>query len=458
MEQYVPEIESEIGIETYATRTPGIGGAIKQSLEDFVVQEVLVDGSEATVELAKTKPPLGATLEKQPFLLCVMVKRNWDTLIAIKNVARELGIDQARIQIAGIKDAKAVTAQHITIKAVDAEATGRVKVKDVNLRPLGYFHEPLSPYYLLGNNFKINITKISVPKDMVKERIHATMQQLTELGGIPNFYGHQRFGTTRPITHTVGKALVQGKLEKAAMTFLAKPSPHEHPNSMDARQQLQANKDFKQALRDFPVQLRFERLMLAYLAENPVDFVGAFRRLPLRLRLLFVQAYQSFLFNRFLSQRIRSGIPLDIAQAGDYVVNVEKSCLPMSKTGKIVYETKLKETNELIKARKMRVALPVLGFAQRLSQGEAGEMQHKVLNEEGIDLRGFRIVELPEMSGKGELRAVVSPVRDFGLQVQGDLDDSASYALLEFGLLRSSYATILLREIMKQKDPIAAGF
>ena len=131
------------------------------------------------------------------------------------------------------------------------------------------------------------------------------------MGGIPNFFGHQRFGTTRPITHLVGKAIVEGDFEKAAMLYLAKPSVHEHPSSRNARAELRSTRDFKQALNNFPKQLRFERLMLSYLVEKPDDFVGAFTRLPVKLQGLFVQAYQSYLFNRFLSERIKNGCSLN---------------------------------------------------------------------------------------------------------------------------------------------------
>ena len=49
----VPEIDKLLGIEVYATKTAGVGGAIRESVEDFVVEEVLVDGSKATCELVR---------------------------------------------------------------------------------------------------------------------------------------------------------------------------------------------------------------------------------------------------------------------------------------------------------------------------------------------------------------------------------------------------------------------
>ena len=152
-------------------------------------------------------------------MLCVLVKRNWDTFIAIKNVAKQLGIDQRRIQIAGIKDAKAVTAQYLTIEDSLMEDASKVNIKDIQLYPVGYLREALSLYYLLGNYFTINIKSITLEQDTVKTRIAQTIKELEAVGGIPNFFGHQRFGTTRPITHLVGKALVRGDFKEATMLF-----------------------------------------------------------------------------------------------------------------------------------------------------------------------------------------------------------------------------------------------
>jgi tRNA pseudouridine13 synthase len=456
-----PEIDRQIGIEVYATKTAGIGGAIRRTVEDFVVEEVLVDGSKATVEKASTtKTVLGATALKQRFLLCILVKWNWDTFIAVKNVAKQLGIEQARISIAGIKDAKAVTAQHITIDGVSAAEAAATHVKDVELRPLGYFHESLSAYYLLGNSFGINIKNISHPKATVEKRIAETFGEIEKVGGIPNFYGHQRFGTTRAITHLVGKAMVKGNLEESAMLFLAKPSPHEHPESRQARSNLQETQNFKQALHDFPVQLRFERTMLAHLTEMPGDYAGAFRRLPPKLRMLFVQAYQSFLFNRFLSERISRGFSLGKAEVGDYVVSVERSGLPMIRTGKLVTSTDKADLNRSIKAGKLRLALPIFGFKQKLSEGTMGKLERQILEAEEIEAQNFRIPELPETSGRGELRAAVSPVRGFTSETSSETVDKLKkrQAKLEFTLLKGSYATVLLREAMKPKNPIPAGF
>ena len=80
-------------------------------------------------------------------------------------MAKQLGIDQSRIQIAGIKDAKAITAQHITIDGGTMEDAAKVNVKDIQIIPVGYVREALSTYYLLGNNFTIKIKAIRTPRN-----------------------------------------------------------------------------------------------------------------------------------------------------------------------------------------------------------------------------------------------------------------------------------------------------
>lgn len=452
----VPEIDSLLGIEVYATETAGVGGVIRESVEDFVVEEVLVDGSKATIEGSPKKKVLEASPSPQRHLLCVLVKRNWDTFIALRTISKQLYLDQGQIHIAGIKDAKAITAQHVTIEDRSVKDAARVKVKDVELRPVGYVREKLSSYYLLGNHFVIRVKFIAHSESTVAKRIGDTTEDLGAVGGIPNFFGHQRFGTTRPITHLVGKAILEGAFEEAAMLFLAKSSVHEHPASRNARMELQSTRDFKQALQNFPGQLRFERQMLHHLVRKPDDFAGAFTHLPVKLQALFVQAYQSYLFNRFLSERIKSGFSLNKAEAGDYVVNVERSGLPMVNVAKVVSEETVEETNAQIKAGRMRVALPLIGIRKKPFQGAMGQIERRVLEEECVRTENFSVNEISKVSGRGGLRAILTPLQGF------KLDDTSSQgesqAELSFTLLRGSYATVLLREIMKPEDPVKAGF
>lgn len=76
----VPRLERNLGIEVYASHSPGVGGRIRRFPEDFVVEEILVDGSKAKTSSVEPRPPVG----KGRYLVCVLVKRDWDTLLSAK--------------------------------------------------------------------------------------------------------------------------------------------------------------------------------------------------------------------------------------------------------------------------------------------------------------------------------------------------------------------------------------
>jgi tRNA pseudouridine13 synthase len=244
----------------------------------------------------------------------------------------------------------------------------------------------------------------------------------------------------------------------AAMLFLANPSVYEHPASRQAREELQSTHDFKRAQENYPNQLRFERQMLNHLADNPDDFIGALQRLPLKLQALFVQAHQSYLFNRFLSERLKRELSLNEAVVGDFVVGVERSGLPMTSVFKIVSAENLVEVNGQVRAGRLRVALPMVGVKQKLSQGIMGQMEKEVLAQEGVLAENLRANVLSRVGGKGGLRTVVTPVRDFKLQDVSNAGGRGYQASVSFMLFRGSYATVLMRETMKPTDPIAAHF
>jgi len=444
-------------MEVYASHSPGIGGRIRQLPEDFIVEEVLTDGSKAEVQPSRIEAPVGWGR----YLLCVMVKRNWDTLLAVREIAKRLGISSRRIAIAGIKDTKALTAQHISIGAITPEATSRIAIKNLALYPLRFSNEKISSRFLWGNCFHITIRDVPHAPSAIEQQIEDVWNDLSRLEGFPNFFGHQRFGTARPITHVVGKLLVKGDVEKAVLTFVAQPSAYEHPEAREARKRLWDTQDFREALRCFPTQLRYERMIIAHLAKWRRDFIGAFRKLPLKLRRLFVQAYQSYLFNKFLSQRIRrkGAIGISEAEVGDYMVFLDHHGLPTTHFVK-VDSSSISDVRRALVEGRMLAAIPLVGFRQPCSEGMQGEIEREILEAEGVSPEGFRIPLMPEICAPGGLRTIRAPVIDFSIKgiFEDSLNPSRRGVNLSFRLHRGAYATVLLREFMKPRNLIDAGF
>ena len=80
-------------------------------------------------------------------------------------------------------------------------STEKIKKLEINNVDLELIHRTIKPIRLgnlVGNKFKIKITGT----DGNKKKINDILGQLN--GGFPNYFGIQRFGAVRPITHLVG--------------------------------------------------------------------------------------------------------------------------------------------------------------------------------------------------------------------------------------------------------------
>jgi tRNA pseudouridine13 synthase len=163
------------------------------------------------------------------------------------------------------------------------------------------------------------------------------------------------------------------------------------------------------------------------------DFIGAFHRLPKKLCQLFVQAYQSYLFNRFLSENIRRGF---------------------------LQESPADYTDKLTVDNREYPALPLVGYQQALSKGKQGEIEKNILEDEEVQLSSFKIPLMPEISSRGKLRTAVTPVKDLKMDasVGDEVNRDKRKESLGFALMKGSYATVLLREFMKPENPVEAGY
>ena len=451
----VPNLEADFGIEAYASESLGINGRIRSLPEDFIVEEVLIDGSKASVNAADIK---SLSSGRGRYIICVLIKKDWDTFAAVRAIAHQISVDPDRINIAGIKDARALTAQHISIGGVPLEKVLGVHLENARVIPTCFSSDKISSKVLFGNQFDIMVRSVNYSTEEVRQRIEDTRNNLEIFGGVPNFFGHQRFGTIRPFTHKVGRCIVKGELEEAALIFLSEPSIHEHRRSARARERLRETRDYRDCLRFFPRRLVYERLMLLHLSKNQNDFLGAFRQLPRTLRVLFIQAYQSYLFNRFLSERMKHGLSLTEASLGDYVVILDENGLP-SDIFKKTESNQVSEINEAIGKKQMAISLPLVGFNQGVSDGAQGQIEKNILEEEGVCPEDFSLKEMPDASAAGGLRNVLTPLLNFDVVIdENDLNQNNLVVRFRFMLHKGSYATVVLREFMKPSDLVEAGF
>ena len=419
-------IEEKVGIEGYISKTPGIGGRIKESAEDFYVEEI--------IDLEKFKEKEGRNL------LIKVKKKNWETLNFARVLSNVLGISQKRVGYSGTKDKNAVSVQYFMIYNADekiAEKLREVRLKDAEIEIVCFTSKNLELGDLVGNFFRVKVSDAENG-----ERVEKITEELKEKG-IPNFFGIQRFGSLRLITHEVGKLIIQGKYEEAFWVYVAKPFEGEREDVRKIREILWNERDAKFGLRELPKYLRYERLLLQKLREGKNE-LEALLSLPKNLKLMFIHAYQSYLFNRLLSERIREFGNLKEIERDDFVdfVNFRKGYKVYSEDFSILTDFNSPRISFLKEKGYAILALPLPGYETKLV-GWSGEKLKEILEEEGIDLESFKS-PYPEFSSKGSLRVAEIPF-DFERF-------SYSEGVFEFFLPKGCYATVFLREYMKSEQ------
>jgi tRNA pseudouridine13 synthase len=269
-------------------------------------------------------------------------------------------------------------------------------------------------------------------------------------GGFPNFFGTQRFGALRPVTHRVGARIVEGDYAGALSVYLATPSPWESAEVSAFRTMVRGGAAPADLLRAVPERLSFERQLVEALAAAPEDPLSALLALPRNLVLMFIHAHQSELFNRGVSARMALGLPLHRPVAGDLVVPLEVGGSSLEDEPVEVTESNLAKVSRQVESGRAAVTGMVPGADVPFAGGPMGEIERSVLEQARRDPHDFVLDDLPRFTTTGVRRAIEVRVRApkvDAAQVRGK-----PAVKLSFGLPRGSYATVVLREVLKRPE------
>ncbi|MBE6499673.1 MAG: tRNA pseudouridine(13) synthase TruD [Methanobrevibacter thaueri] len=417
-----------LNANTYVTSQKGIGGTIRNQYEDFYVEEI----------------PEILPSGEGPNIYIWIEKLGRTTLDVVLDISRDLHISRKRMGFAGMKDKKALTRQWICIANMDSDEQMN-QVKNLDIYKTDFLkiirgRKKLRMGQLKGNKFKILIRDID---DIEKsaEIANEVLSQL-EVTGVPNYFGWQRFGKPRTNTHLVGEALIENDLKKAVDTYIGNPSDEEHEENQKARQAYDDG-NLEESLNLMGKGMRYEKMMIRELIRDSKkgeltdkSYKNALHALPKPLQRMFVHAYQSFLFNEAVSRRVGMGIDKYIP--GDIIIDTEEH---------IVYDKTPEEYQELMDEFKANPTSPLYGTKVPYAEGEVGEMEEDVLNNYNLKKEDFEVPKMPRLGSHGLRRSMRFQVWD------GKATPTDEGVLCEFSINKGSYATAVLREIMK-KDVI----
>ncbi len=338
-------------IEPFLTATiPGIGGRIRTVPEDFQVEE----------------RPLYLPCGEGEHLYVSITKRGLSTPDLVQRLSSSLGIKARAIGVAGLKDARAVTTQMVSLQHVSPEQLSRLKLDDMiqEVQILGRHRNRLRTGHHAGNRFRLVIRNIA---DHAAESVPVILEQLATRG-VPNYFGPQRQGK-RGDNYEVGAALLH-----------------------DA--------------------VRRERMNRAQ-------------------RIWYLNAYQSFLFNRMLARRIEQ---IDRIFVGDWAMKqANGACFFVEDAEK-----------EQPRADRFEISPTGILFGSRVSwaDGEPGRIEGAVIS--GAETTKETLIAAAKACGfRGERRALRVPLTELEWSLHDDV------VTLSFSLPPGAYATSVLREVMK---------
>jgi tRNA pseudouridine13 synthase len=405
---YTPAVQE---LPYLTTDFPGIGGTIKARPEDFFVQEI----------------PLYEPTGEGEHVYVEIEKINATTYDAINRIASALGIGSRDIGFAGMKDARAVTRQTLSIPGVTEEQVMRLQVPDVKPLWAARHGNKLRIGHLKANRFAVKIREVK-PTDVIK--LQVPLKALAERG-MPNYFGEQRFGR-RDNNDRLGAAYIRGDATALLSELLGRPdSKVDDEAAMQFRAAFDRG-ELEEAMRLMPPGhgMEFRVLKRLIQSQRPQAAVWAADD---KIRKLWVSALQSRVFNTIAGKRIGS---LGQVMNGDVAYKHENgACFTVEDAA-----------TEQPRADRFEISPtgPLVGFRVTLPQGEPLAIEQAAFDAYPVSPDDFRNGSLRVKGDRRPLR-----VQPTDIKLEAGVDEHGSHITVAFTLPAGCFATVLLRELMK---------
>lgn len=385
----------------------GTGGSLKETPEDFLVEEL----------------PLYTPCGEGEHLYLTVEKRGLTTFDLLQQLSRALKVPEREIGYAGLKDARATTRQTVSVTGVRPEQAMALELAGVRILAARYHRNKLRLGHLAGNRFEIRLRGVGEGALETALDVLNVLEQV----GVPNLFGQQRYGSLGN-SHLIGAALLRRNFAEAAAQIVGDPAKIGNERWRQGAEAFAAG-DLAGALAALPPRMRDERRMIeSLLAGRPAE--EAVLALPRKLLRLYLSAFQSALFNRLVAMRLGT---LETLWEGDLAYKHDNGAC-------FVVEDPAAEQPRADRFE-ISPSAPLYGYKVTLAQGQAGLLERALLDKERLQLESFR---LPGGLGmEGERRPLRVPLAGAAARQEGD------DLIVSFSLPKGSYATSVLREIMK---------
>ncbi|ETV97762.1 hypothetical protein, variant 1 [Aphanomyces invadans] len=369
------------------------------------------------------------------YLQFVLKKTNVDHFTALDILARTCHAAVSDFSVAGTKDKRAVTFQQVVVKNVSHDtlwkAQDTLAAEGLHVGGLRYVERPLSLGQSSGNRFTIRIRDVHAAPQVVQ----AAMASVTD-GGVINYFGYQRVGdpTTVPTrAHHIGHAMLRHDWERAFRLLFSQTQAHDL--NLATKQAFLESGNLSQAIKDLPHKCVSERAALMGLKRHgATEYKKAMLQIPYHRRVMYLHAYQSVLFNRMATYRLNTH--------GRNVVKGDLVLDTATKSIRVVEEYPEREHLD-------DVVLPLVGTKVVYPNNDVGDKYMELLRAEGVDPATWT----QEATVRGAYRSLICRPS----HVEWDMVVDAGVVTVSMHLPPGSFATIFLRELMKEHPAVATG-
>lgn len=387
---------------------PGIGGIYKQTAEDFQVEEI----------------PLYPCSGKGEHLYLWIEKSGITTHNLLTQLARGLKIRERDLGYAGLKDARALTRQMISAPLSQLEHVEKLHLKQAKILQINRHENKLRLGHLAGNRFTITLQETTTDPLPHAQLI---LQQL-EQQGVPNFFGEQRYGVLGNSAE-LGKLLLLKKFSQFCREYLGDPQLIRNPGWQQAAEFYRQGK-IGEALDKLPGGMTNERHLLQLLRDGKPPRTAVFS-LPKQLLRLFLSATQAKCFDQLLQQRVPG---LNRLKDGDIAVkHINGACFRVENAA-----TEQSRTDNF----EISPSAPLFGTKVMIAGGDPGAMELQMLEKSGLSLQDWKLGKGLTMTG--ERRPLRVPLASPEI-----IDRGENFITCRFVLPKGSYATSVLRELIK---------
>jgi|CXWL01.1.fsa_nt_gi tRNA pseudouridine13 synthase len=399
----------------YLTRdVPPLHAAIKRRYEDFVVEEI----------------PAYEPCGEGDHCYFTIEKRGLATMRAVNDIARELGILSRDIGLAGLKDARAVATQTLSIEHIDPQRLTDLNIPRIRVLGVSRHRNKLKIGHLRGNQFRIKLREVEPGRI---GDIKVVCDSLSRRG-VPNYFGQQRFGS-RGDTWQLGRAVLHGEQKLLLDLMLGTPSAHDTGPVLRARKLYDAG-NYEAAAKAWPYGFRDNVRACRALAKSRGKIARGFHAIDARLKKFFVSAYQSRLFNQVLAHRIDE---IHTVRAGDLAYKHDN--------GAVFRVVDAQAEAPRAEAFEISPTGPIFGHRMTCCEGGVAEIENAVLAAENLTLESFHGLRSMKLHGsRRPLR-----FRPEEMNVSSDSDEAGEFVELTFTLPSGCYATMILREVCKDQ-------